>query len=286
MATGASRVTDIGGYFNNIYEDSVFAVREGTLATRLVTVFTDGAGDQTRTLPAYSSVSYSAVAETEDFSNPTRFSKSALSTLTPSEVMAQMIITDRRIETDPENARQDAATELGAAAATKVDTDIFGNFSSLTGGTLGASGSTFTWGYFYSALTNLRIGNVPMPYVAVLHPTHWHKLAVTAAVASTVTNAPSFQDEVMRRWYVGTVAGVDIFVSNNVPAGGTSTDSYSAMFNPRALAFDLRRGYRLEPERDASKRAYELNATMHYAHGVWRPLWGAYILADAQAPTS
>jgi len=125
-----------------------------------------------------------------------------------------------------------------------------------------------------------------MPYVAVLHPTHWHQLATTAAVAGTVTNAPNFQDEVMRRWYVGTAAGVDIFVSNNVPAGSTSTDSYSAMFNPRALAYDLRRDYRLEPERDASARAWELNATMLYAHGVWRPLWGAYILCDAQAPTS
>jgi len=146
MATGASRVTDLSSYFNNIYEDAVFAVRETTLATRLVTVFTDGAGDQTRTLPEYSSVSFASVGETEDFSNPTRMSKTALSTLTPGEVMAQIILTDRRIETDPDNARADAATELGVAAADKVDSDIFGNFSSLTGATLGASGSTFSWG--------------------------------------------------------------------------------------------------------------------------------------------
>ena len=49
-----------------------------------------------------------------------------------------------------------------------------------------------------------------------------------------------------------------------------------------AIAYDLRRDVRLEPERDASKRAWELNLTMMYAHGVWRPLWGVQIIHDAQ----
>jgi len=282
MATGYSRVADLNSYFNNIYEDAVFAARESTLATRLVTVFTDGAGDQTRTLPQYAQVTYASVAETEDFSNPTQFSKSALATLTPGEVMAQIILTDRRIETDPDNARADATQELGVAAAQKVDTDIFGNFSSLTCGTAGASGSTMTWGYFFAAASILRGNNIPGPWYAVLHPYHWHDLGVAVAPGTTVTNSPGFQDEVLRRWYVGSVAGIDIFYSNNVPT--SSTDAYSAIFNPRALAYDLRRDYRLEPERDASKRAWELNATMLYAHGVWRPTWGVQIIADITTP--
>lgn len=284
MTTGISRVTDLNSYFNNIYEDAVFSARENSLATRLVTVFTDGAGDQTRTLSEYSSVSFSSVGETDDFSLPTQFAKSSLATLTPGEYMAQVILTDRRLETDPQNAQADASRDLGFAAATKVDTDIMSNFDNLTGGTVGASGSTMIWGYFYAAQTRLRMGNVPGPYVAVLHPAQWHDMAGAAAVAATVTNGPQFQDAVMAAWFVQRVAGVDIFVSNNVPTSGN--DAYGAMFNRAAIAYDLRRGFRLEPERDASKRAWELNASMLYAHGVWRPLWGVQILSDAAAPTS
>lgn len=280
MTVGYSGVTELNSYFNNIYEDAVFGVREGTLATRLVRVYRDGQGDQTRTLSEYSQVTFASVAETEDFSAPTKFDKTALATLTPSEVAAQILLTDRRIETDPQNAREDASRELAFAASDKVDTDIFSNFSSLTGGTVGAAGSTMAWGYLYAALSILRANKVPGPYVAVLHPYHWHQLGEAAAIASTVTNAPNFQEDVMRRWYVGTVVGMDIFYSANVPT--SSTNAYSAVFARDALAFDLRRDFRVEPERDASKRAWELTASMLYAHGVWRPKWGVQIIADAQ----
>lgn len=280
MSTGYSRVADMSSYFNNIYEDAVFALHEGTIATRLVRTFTDGMGDQARYVSSYPTVAPTAVAETEDYSNPTAWTKSALSSLTPGEVMSQVILTDRRIETDPQNARQDAATEMGLGMAEKVDQDILGNFNALTGGTVGASGSAMTWGYFFAAISILRANKVPRPYYAVLHPYAWHYMAESAAVAATVTNAPQFQDDVMRQWYVGSAAGVDIFISANLEASGN--DAYSAIFNPNAMAFDLRRDVRLEPERDASKRAWELNMTMLYAHGVWRPTWGVQIIHDAQ----
>lgn len=284
--SGYSTVSSLNKLFANIYEDAVFAVREQTIATRLVTTFTDGRGDQTRTISEYPSVSFQAVAETEDYANPTEFKKTSLSTLTPGEYMAQFILTDRRLETDPQDARRDAAMELGYGAADKVDSDVLGNIANLTGGTVGASGTTMIWGYLFAAISRLRQAKVPRPYYAVLAPYHWHDLATAVTpAATTATNAPQFQDEVMRRWYVGNVAGLDgIFVSANVPVSGT--DAYSAVFNPRAIAYDLRRDFRLEPERDASARAYELNATMLYAHGVWRPKWGVAIQADNSAPES
>lgn len=284
MSTGYSRVADLNSYFNNIYEDAVFALKEGTLATRLVRSFTNGAGDQTRSLTEYPTITPTTVAETEDFSNPTAWTKTLLSTLTPGEKMAQVLLTDRRIETDPQDAARDVSMELGMAFSDYVDSDLLGNFNSLTGGTVGASGSTFTWGYLFSALTTMRVNKVPRPWYAVLHPVHYHQLATSAAVGATVTNAPQFQDEVMRRFYVATVAGMDLFVSGNCETSGT--DAYSAVFNPNAIALDVRRDFNIERERDASKRAWEVNATMLYAHGVWRPTWGVQLLADATTPTS
>lgn len=284
MTTGRSGVAELNSYFNNIYEDAVFVVREQNLMTRLVRTYTNGRGDQTRTLTTYNEITPSTVAETEDYSNPTAFEKSLVSTLTPAEVMSQVLLTDRRIETDPQNARDDAARELGMGHATALDENLASNFASFTAGTVGASGSTMIWGYFYAAHSILRANKVPGPYVCVMHPYHWHDLAGDVAGGATATNAPDFQDQVMRDWFVRRVAGVDIFVSANVSTSGS--DAYSGMFSRDAIAFDLRRDFRLEPERDASARAWELNATMLYAHGVWRPAFGVTILADATTPAS
>jgi len=278
MTVGYSRVTDLNSYFNNIYEDAVFALREMNLATRLVRTFTDGRGDQTRTLSEYPTITPVSVEETEDFATPTRLDKSLVATLTPGEAMSQAIITDRRLETDPQNARQDASIEMANGFAEKVDDDLFGNFNSLTGGTVGASGSTMTWGYFLAAVSIMRANKIPRPWYAVIHPFQYHYMGEAAAVGATVTNSPEFQNSVMSQFYVGTIAGVPTFISANCET--SSTDVYGAIFSPQAIAFDLRRDFRLEPERDASKRAWEINATMLYAHGVWRPTWGVQILTD------
>ncbi len=280
MTIGDSRVEDLNSLFNNIFEDAVFILHEETLAVRLVKNFTNGRGDQTRKLSEYPAVTPVTVAETEDFAAPTRFDKTLRNTLTPGEKMSQMIITDRRIETDPQEVRSDGAMEMSRGFSTQVDQDVFGNFTSLTAGTTGSAGSTMTWGYFNAAISIMREAKIPRPWRCVLHPFHWHYMAESGMIASTVTNAPMLQDKIAAQWFVGNVGGVDIFVSTNVP--DSSTDAVSAMFNPQAIAFDVRRPYRLEPERDASKRAWELNSTMLYAHGAWRDNWGVQIIADAQ----
>ena len=90
----------------------------------------------------------------------------------------------------------------------------------------------------------------------------------------------------MRRFYVANAVGLDgIFLSANVKVVG-GTAAYGGVFNPRAIAYDVRRGLRLEPERDASKRAWELNLTTLYAHGVWRSAWGITVVSDVTTPTS
>jgi len=286
MATGYSRVADLNSLYNDIYEDAVFVAKETSLATRIVRTYTNGKGDQTRTLSEYPETTPQQVDEAEDFSNPTRFDKTALATLTPYEYMSQAILTDRRAMTDPQNARNDIANGLGREMAEYIDKQILNNFSSLTGGTLGASGTSMVWGYLFAAQSILRANKVPRPYYAVLHPYQWHDIAEDVSVAgSSAVNAPEFQDQVMREWYVSNVGGMDgIFVSANVPTSGT--DAYGAVFNPWAIAFDLRKDLTLEPERDASRRATELNLSVMFATGVWRAAYGCQIITDITTPTS
>lgn len=286
MTTGISQVSSLNSLFANIYEDTVFAIHEQTIATRLCKFYTNGQGLQTRNLATFPTITPATVAEGDDISNPTVFGKTSLTTLTPAEIGAQAIITDSMRETySQEDIRAGATQELSQGAADKIDGDVLASIASFTGGSVGATGSTMIWGYLFAAQSILRAAGVPRPYYAVLDPYQWHDLAKVAMVSATVTNAPAFQDEVMRNFYVSNVAGLDgIYVSSNVKAVGS--DAFGAVFNPWALAFDLRRPIRIEPERDASKRAWELNMSALYATGVWRPLWGVMVVSDITAPTS
>jgi hypothetical protein len=250
----------------------------------LVTTFSDRTGDEDRSNARYPQFTATAVAEVDDYSNASRFDKTLLNTLTPGEIMTQSILTDRRVATDPQAARRDCSIELGAAIADKVEQDLLGNFSSLTAGTIGAAGTTITWEHFFAARTVLRGNKVPGPYICVLHEYQWHQLATAVAMTSTVTNIPAgMVNDVNRRFYIGTVADVDIFTTANISVDADD-DAYGAMYNRDAIALDVRRAPRLEPERDASARAFELNFSMHYAHGVWYDDMGVQMLFDASVP--
>lgn len=276
--------TDISSFINSIFEDALFVARENMFIDQVVTVYNDRMGNATRQNSAYGSATIVSVGETDDLQSQA-FTPSSLATVTPAEAGAQFFLTDLRIESDPFQVRADAATELGAAIATKIQQDILTSFTSLTGGTVGSAGSTITWGHFLAARAQLKNKKAPEPYVAVLHEYHWFRLAKSAAVGATVTNSPRLQDEVAGRYYVGTVAGVDIYTTVDITPDG-SDDATSAIFSRDAVMYDQRRAPRLEPERDASRRGWELNMTAVYGYGAWRPLHGIQLVFDAAAPSS
>jgi hypothetical protein len=279
-----TQVSDIQSptdYIQKIYEDAMFVARENNLMGSLVTNFT-GQGIAPRLSSVYSAGTIGSLADSDDLSSQA-FTPSTLATLTPAEVGAQFLITDQRMESDPMAVVQNAALELGSAIATKIETDLIGDFGSLTGGTVGTAGSVLTWGRFFAGVAQLRAQNAPGPYYAVLHPYHIHALAKEAAPAGTNMNAPAFGDEVQRMRYFSQAAGCQIFESSIITAG---TAAVAGIFSPMALALDIRRAPRIERQRDASRRADELNLSAVYAHGVWRPKFGVKVVADASTPTS
>lgn len=275
---------DISAFVNPIFEDALFIARDNNIMTNLVTIFNDRTGLALRKSSEYTSATMNTVAETDDMIGQA-FTPANLATLTPTERGAQFFLTDSRMESDPFDVRTDAAMELGLSLGTKLETDLTGTFSSLTGGTIGASGTLFSWSYFYAMLTNLRRQKAPFPYYWVGSAAQYHQLGKAASVAGGAqTNAPQFQDEIMNMFYVGQVGPVLMYVSENVTTSGT--DAYNAMFSRAAIGLDMRRQPRLEPERDASRRGWELNLTAVYAAGVWRPKFGVQGIFDNQAPTS
>lgn len=282
MATGVSGTTDISGYFNSILEDAIFVAREDMLMPSLVTNYGAG-GWADRKLSAYPQITAQTIGEEEDISTPTVFGKSSLATLTPGEIAAQVIITDRELETDPQDARGNAARELGAAMTDKIELDLVTLFQSFTTNVAGTAGSSCYLHQFASVMARLRAAKARGPYAVVLHPYGWNDIWNEIGKPSTSVVASEAANAAMRDYFVANLINAQWWQHAAIPASGTS--AYSGIISREALALDTRRAPRLEPERDASKRAWELNITAGYATGIRRETFGGYVLHDITAPT-
>lgn len=279
-----SKYSDISSFVASIYERSLFVARENNLMTQLVRNFS-ASGWQPRVLSIRPQATAATVADGADFAGTATWNKSSKATLTPSEVIAQYILTDQQVDTDPDGAMTDASLELGNAIATKIDTDLVGDFTSFTTDKGPGAGSAVTIAKLASAVSVLRNNKAPAPIYAVLHPYHWHDVWVLLGQpAATYSNLGEATNAALRDFYVNSMLGIQFFTNANI-AVDASDDAVSGIFNSQAIGFDTRRAPRMEEERDASLRATELNITAGYAHGVIRTEFGVKFTADATEPS-
>ena len=286
MAGTATTVSSQGtNWVDTMFEKTNTVFRANNVMGQIVTRFADTTGNHARANSTYNQLSAGSIAEDTDLTSEAEFTTANIATLTPYERGAISFLTDTRRENDP-TVYNDLGNELGQAMADKVESDLLGTFGSLTGGTISTGGGTaLTWGHLTAARTVLKSSKVPGPYIAVIHENAWHQLAKVGIPSSTaVNNVPdSLKEAVKSSWYVGQFGDLAIFTTANIAAGTLVTQG---VFNPQAIAIDWRRALRLEPQRDASRRGYELNVTARYAAGIWRPKAGVQLKSDASAPTS
>ena len=278
-------VSDLNGLFNTIYEQALFVARERTLMAGLVDN-RSATGWMTRNISIRPQITAVSVTETQDFNSPTTFGKSTQATITPGEIMSQVVMTDRDLETDPDGARVDAVQELGASIATKIDVDLVTLFSSFTTDKGDGANNTATLANFAAAAAVLRYNHAQNygALTAVLHPYHYPDLWVELGQpAATYAALGDFVNQALRDYYVGSLVGVRIFTSSNIPVD-SSADAISALFVQPAIMLDTRRAMRMETERDASARAWELNVNAGYGYGIVRPTFGVKFTADATEP--
>lgn len=280
-----TQVSDLNSLFNTIYDRALFVAREMNLMAALVDQ-RSAVGWMNRIVPIRPAITAESVAETEDFNSPTTFGKSTKATLTPGEIIAQVVLTDRDVETDPDPAIADASFELGGAIATKIDVDLLGLFTSFgtdKGTGAGNAATVATMGAAVAVLTNAKALQYGQP-VGVLHPYHWHDIWVELGQpAATYSNLQEYTTAALRDYFVGDLLGVNFYRSANISVDA-SDDAISAFFVSPALMLDTRRAPRFEGERDASARAYELNITAGYAVGIVRDEFGVKYTADAATP--
>lgn len=272
----------ISSLLPEVYEAALMYANEAFIMPQVVTLYTDQTGMQPRKFSQYAAGTVATgLAETADLATQA-LTRNALGTLTPAEIGTQFVVTDRRLGSDDSDIMSDLSQHIGYTIFKQIETDLLGDFSGLSGGTISTAGS-LTWAHVYAARARLAQAAIPAPYSLVLSEYQYYDLAVVANIAGIAMGAPlRIRDEIQSRYYVGSVGDIDIYTTSLLAAGTAVT---GAMFSRGALALDVRRAMRIELQRDASLRATEVNATAVYAHGVRRPTWGIKVISDGSEPS-
>ncbi len=273
-ATTSSTLDDL---FANIIAQARFTAEEQSLMMGLVTQYNiaNEAG-KTVQIPKYPAIAAADLTEGTDMSSTT-VSTSSVS-VTVGEVGAQVVLTDMAAF-GAGNPAVELGTVLGNAIATKMDKDLLALFSGFSSG-LGAAGAEITVADLFKAQATLRANKVTGNLAAVLHPFQAYQIKAGLTNTFVNPNGGDAQNAAMINGYVGTIAGIDIYESANVAVDGND-DAVAAVFAPEALAIAMKRDFGIESQRDASLRAFELNATAAYGVAELDDSFGVKITADA-----
>ena len=273
-ATTSSTLDDL---FVNIVAQARFTAEEQSIMRNLVTMYDIGnVAGTTIQVPKYPSISAADLTEGTDMTSTT-VSTSSVS-IAVGEVGAQVFLTDMAAM-GAGNPAEELGTVLGNAIATKIDQDLIALFDGFST-SFGATTTELTVADIFKAAATLRNNQVMGRMVAVLNPLQAYSLKANLTNTFANPNGGELQNEAMRNGYVGSIAGVDIFESANVAVDG-SGDAKGAVFAPEALALAMKRDFVIEPQRDASNRGWELNATAVYGVGELDDSYGVEMYFDA-----
>jgi hypothetical protein len=265
----------------NVYDNAMHAAFEGNVIAPHINVWQDSASPAPRIFGSYSGGTFLAIAETVD-NEAQAFNASSEGTLTPA-VYAQMIeLTNRRLAAEPGRAQREAGIHLGNTLAEAVDTQLAGLFSSFTAGTVGSTtGGTATWANIFLAQAKMRTNKLAGPYTCILHPVQWYYLTSAATGVPTLMQSEKIKDSVVGTFYQASFGGIDFYVDANIASG---TAAVGAMFVKDSMVLDVRQGLKIEPQYQAKisgNGGWELNASMMYAYGVYRPTHGVQIVGTS-----
>jgi len=233
-------------FFANLVVQAEFAAFENSIARQLVTVYDVplNAG-KTVQVPIWGSVSASIITDESDASLGQTTSTSATIDLTEHVVYRQ--VTDMLRDSSYGNVMNDLGLISGRAIAESLDTQVFSKFTSFTGGGgLGSTSTELTVDMLLRAGAALRSAKLTGPFVAVVHPNCAYNLKKQLTY-SAQTNIPALSqvgDSVLSSFYIGGVAGIQVYESSLVAADGTggATAYINGVFAPSALGHAMRGG--------------------------------------------
>ena len=269
--------TTLASLFSEIILAARFTAEENSLMAGLITRYDIGnVAGKTIQVPKYPAIAAADLTEGTDM-GATEVTTSHVN-VTVGEVGAQVVLTDLAAMGSG-NPAQELGTVLGNAIATKMDKDIIALFDGFST-SIGAAAQEITAADLFKAAATLRNAKVTGPITAVIHPFHAYQLSANLTNTFANPNGGDLQNEAMRNGFVGSIAGIDVYQSANIVVDAND-DAKGCVFGREAMAIAMKRDFNLETERNASLRAFELNATAVYGVAELDDSYGVEMFFDA-----
>jgi len=217
---------------------------------------------------------------------------SAARTATISEHVIEADVSDLVLMGSGDNVDSNAGPALGNAVAAKLDADLTALGTAFSQTAAGA-GSSLGLSDVFNSMRLLRAAGAPMPYSLVLSPKQiWgskgiisllHDDAVTGSNSKPMSLMGSKGEEAFQTGYVGTMAGFNIYwsdqINEDVGSGGDAA-GFAMSKGGLGLGVGAEGLFRIRSERNEAARY-----TAYVAVGFWgeieiKDTYGVYILSD------
>ena len=217
---------------------------------------------------------------------------SAARTATISEHVIAATVSDLVQMGSGDDIAGEGGAALGNAVAAKLDDDVVELGKSFSQ-TQSSAGTALALSHVFGSMRLLRAASAPFPYSLVLSPKSvWgskgiisllHDDAVTGSNAKPMSLMGSKGDEAMAAGWVGSIAGFDVYWSDQIDEDvGSGGDAANFAMSKGALGIGVGAEglFRIRAERDEMLRATNYVATGFWGEIEIKDAFGVYVLTD------
>ena len=261
--------------FANLVTAAQFAAYENSVARQMVTVF-DAPVNAGKVLqvPVWSGISAELI--TDESAATAKDTNTTSASITLGEHVVYHQVTDMLRDSSYSDVFTQIGDQSGRAIAESMDTQVFNLFTSFSTEVGPGAGAEVTVDTLLKAAATLRSGKLTGPFFAVLHPRQAYnvKKQLANAGASTIPSLSAVGDSVLSGFYLGTVAGIQIYESGLITVDG-SDDAIGAVFARTAIGHAMRGSVEMnelylpkERATDVVLKAVAGAAILQNSHGV------------------
>jgi N4-gp56 family major capsid protein len=258
--------------------EALFVANERSIMRGLVRNYTMAQGQgKTVTVPTYAKSTAAQLTEGTALTNTAITTGSSV--LTVQEVGLMTSISDLAMIASSSNVVADIGRLFGEAVARKMDQDLAGLFSGFST-VVGSNTTAATAAKLFEAIAKLRSAgyDTTADCAVVLHPEVAYDLkssitSTFAAPASMVGNSA------LENGYIGMLGGVPVYETSNIVS--TSGDSIGALFHRDALGLAMMSDVKIETQRQAALRGWDIVGSALYAFGELQDAGGIALSFDS-----
>jgi len=270
--------------FTNLLAEAQFAAYENSVARQIVTAF-DYPANQGKTLqvPVYSAVS--AVDLSEGVAPSAADTNTNSAEITLGEIGTYFQITDFLRDSAQRDVISELGMNAGMAIAEKMDQGVWDLFNSFTQ-SVGVEDSAVTVDNIFEAVATLRSNKITGPFYCVVDPRQALSLKKElATVGGANLTASEIGSDILRGFYIGSIAGCQIFESALVKSdldtdSDTEFNAVGAVFSPKAIGHAIRGGVVMEDERKAAARATDIMVSAVVGQTILQDSFGVKIIGS------